>query len=93
MKKKTCHRPKQMPMSMYFFFLRKLAFENLFITIGDDLDYLDGEHCVFGELVEGWDILDKINNTICDGTHRPYQVHFHVIKAFFNGCKFILTFK
>jgi len=44
-----------------------------FLTLGDDLDYLDGEHCVFGELVEGWDILDKINNTICDGTHRPYQ--------------------
>ena len=41
---------------------------------GEDLDYLDGEHCVFGELVEGWDILDKVNETICDGEDRPYQV-------------------
>jgi len=44
-----------------------------FFTLDDDLDYLDGEHCVFGELVEGWDILDKINQTICDADNRPYQ--------------------
>jgi len=44
-----------------------------FFTLDDDLDYLDGEHCVFGELVEGWEILDKINQTICDADNRPYQ--------------------
>lgn len=44
-----------------------------FFTLGEDLDYLDGEHCVFGEIVEGWDTLDKMNSTICDGSNRPYQ--------------------
>jgi len=44
-----------------------------FVTLGDDLDYLDGEHCVFGEVVEGLDIVDKINLTICDKDNRPYQ--------------------
>ena len=46
--------------------------------LGEDLDYLDGEHCVFGEIVEGWDTLDKINSTICDGSNRPYQVRSHI---------------
>jgi len=44
-----------------------------FITLGEELDYLDGEHCVFGEVVEGEDVMSKINNTITDGTGRPYQ--------------------
>ncbi|KAJ7363665.1 Peptidyl-prolyl cis-trans isomerase-like 4 [Desmophyllum pertusum] len=44
-----------------------------FITLGDDLDYLDGVHTVFGEVVEGFDILDKLNEAICDDEHRPYQ--------------------
>jgi hypothetical protein len=46
------------------------------ILVGEDLDYLDGEHCVFGEIVDGWDTVDKMNNTICDGSKRPYQVRF-----------------
>ena len=44
--------------------------------LGEDLDYLDGEHCVFGEIVEGWETLNKINGTICDGSNRPYQVRY-----------------
>ena len=48
--------------------------------LGEDLDYLDGEHCVFGEIVEGWDTLDKINSTICDGSNRPYQVRSHTFE-------------
>jgi len=44
-----------------------------FITLGEELDYLDGEHCVFGEVVEGEEVMSKINNTITDGTGRPYQ--------------------
>jgi len=43
-----------------------------FLTLGDELDYLD-EHCVFGEVVEGEEVLSKINDTITDGTGRPYQ--------------------
>lgn len=44
-----------------------------FITLGDDLDYLDGQHTVFAEVVEGFDVLDKLNDAICDDEHRPYQ--------------------
>ncbi|KAL9969222.1 hypothetical protein ACROYT_G021415 [Oculina patagonica] len=44
-----------------------------FITLGDDLDYLDGVHTVFAEVVEGFDVLDKLNDAICDDDHRPYQ--------------------
>nr|CAG4648046.1 EOG090X0971 [Moina brachiata]SVE93113.1 EOG090X0971 [Moina brachiata] len=44
-----------------------------FITLGDNLDYLDKEHCVFGEVVEGLDTLLNINDAICDEKHIPYQ--------------------
>lgn len=44
-----------------------------FITLGDDLDYLDGVHTVFAEVVEGFEVLDKLNEAICDDEHRPYQ--------------------
>ena len=44
-----------------------------FITLGDDLDYLDGVHTVFAEVVEGFEILDKLNDAICDDDNRPYQ--------------------
>ncbi|KAK2570530.1 Peptidyl-prolyl cis-trans isomerase-like 4 [Acropora cervicornis] len=32
-----------------------------------------GQHTVFGEVVEGFEVLDKINDAICDDEHRPYQ--------------------
>lgn len=44
-----------------------------FITLGEDLIYLDEKHCVFGEVVEGFDTLEMINEVICDGDDRPYQ--------------------
>ncbi|XP_012282401.1 peptidyl-prolyl cis-trans isomerase sig-7 isoform X2 [Orussus abietinus] len=44
-----------------------------FITLGSDLQSLDGEHCVFGEIAEGLEIILKFNETICDDDHRPYQ--------------------
>jgi len=44
-----------------------------FITLDSDLDYLDEQHCVFGEIVEGLEILEKLNERICDDEHRPYQ--------------------
>ena len=44
-----------------------------FITLGENLDYLDKEHCVFGEVVEGLDTLLTINDAICDEQHVPYQ--------------------
>ncbi|XP_064627716.1 peptidyl-prolyl cis-trans isomerase-like 4 [Lineus longissimus] len=44
-----------------------------FVTLGDDLDYLDGVHTVFGEVAEGFDVLDQINEAIVDKeNHQPY---------------------
>ncbi|KAI7901989.1 cyclophilin-like domain-containing protein [Cokeromyces recurvatus] len=44
-----------------------------FITLGDDLDYLDGKYTLFGEVAEGFEVLDKINNAFCDEKGRPYR--------------------
>ncbi|XP_030767301.1 peptidyl-prolyl cis-trans isomerase-like 4 isoform X2 [Sitophilus oryzae] len=44
-----------------------------FITLGEDLTYLDGHHCVFGEVVEGMNVLEDINEIICDKDDRPYK--------------------
>uniref|UniRef100_A0A1B6EEJ4 peptidylprolyl isomerase n=2 Tax=Clastoptera arizonana TaxID=38151 RepID=A0A1B6EEJ4_9HEMI len=42
-----------------------------FITLGADLQSLD-EHCIFAEVVDGHDVLLKLNSAICDNQHRPY---------------------
>ncbi|KYN15232.1 PREDICTED: peptidyl-prolyl cis-trans isomerase-like 4 [Trachymyrmex cornetzi] len=44
-----------------------------FITLGSELQSLDSEHCVFGEITEGLEVILKFNETICDGDQRPYQ--------------------
>lgn len=44
-----------------------------FFTLGPDIDSLDGYHCVIGEVTEGHEVLRKLNDVICDETHRPYQ--------------------
>ncbi|XP_033342817.2 peptidyl-prolyl cis-trans isomerase sig-7 [Megalopta genalis] len=44
-----------------------------FVTLASELQSLDGEHCVFGEITEGLEIIFKLNETICDGDNRPYQ--------------------
>ncbi|KAJ9580460.1 hypothetical protein L9F63_024361 [Diploptera punctata] len=41
-----------------------------FITLGSDLQSLDSEHCVFGEVAEGMDVLRKLNKVKCDSNHR-----------------------
>lgn len=46
-----------------------------FLTLSDaGLEALDGEHCVFGEVAEGWEVVDKLNEVISDDDHRPFQV-------------------
>lgn len=44
-----------------------------FITLAPDLTYLDAQHCVFGEVTEGFETLRLLNEAICDNEHRPYQ--------------------
>lgn len=44
-----------------------------FVTLGERLEYLDGQHTVFGEVAEGADVLGKINEAYCDKEGRPFQ--------------------
>ncbi|KAE9620830.1 hypothetical protein Lal_00019697 [Lupinus albus] len=44
-----------------------------YITLRDDLDYLDGKHTVFGELAEGLETLTRINEAYVDEKSRPYK--------------------
>nr|XP_043627936.1 peptidyl-prolyl cis-trans isomerase CYP59 [Erigeron canadensis] len=44
-----------------------------YITLRDDLDYLDGKHTVFGEVAEGLETLSRINEAYVDGKNRPYK--------------------
>ncbi|KIK08094.1 hypothetical protein K443DRAFT_672977 [Laccaria amethystina LaAM-08-1] len=44
-----------------------------FITLGDQIDYLDGKHSVFGHVVEGLDTLDKMNEIFVDQDGRPLK--------------------
>lgn len=45
-----------------------------FITLrSEDMDYLLKHHSIFGEVVEGFDILSKFNQLYCDADGRPYQ--------------------
>ncbi|KAF5321447.1 hypothetical protein D9619_000228 [Psilocybe cf. subviscida] len=44
-----------------------------FITLGDNIDYLDGKHAVFGHVVEGLDTLDKMNEMFVDQDGRPFK--------------------
>ncbi|GMP55159.1 hypothetical protein CsSME_00020063 [Camellia sinensis var. sinensis] len=44
-----------------------------YITLRDGLDYLDGKHTVFGEIAEGHETLQRINEAYVDDTSRPYK--------------------
>ena len=44
-----------------------------FITMGDNLDYLDGRYTVFGKVAEGMDVLEKINGAYTDSSFRPFK--------------------
>ena len=42
-----------------------------FIVTADEAPWLDGKHTVFGQVVEGEDVLDNLNNTPTGGADRP----------------------
>ncbi|XP_004498355.1 peptidyl-prolyl cis-trans isomerase CYP59 [Cicer arietinum] len=44
-----------------------------YITLRDDLDYLDGKHTVFGEVAEGFETLTRINEAYADEKGRPFK--------------------
>ncbi|KAF9163151.1 Peptidyl-prolyl cis-trans isomerase cyp6 [Mortierella sp. AD010] len=44
-----------------------------FITMADNLDYLDGRYTIFGKVAEGMDVLEKINGAFTDSKFRPFK--------------------
>lgn len=52
---------------------RRLAASQFIITLGENLDYLDGKAAIFGKVVEGFDVLEKINDAFIDDRGRPLK--------------------
>lgn len=44
-----------------------------FITLADNITYLDGKHAVFGHVVEGLETLDQLNEVFTDQSGRPLK--------------------
>ncbi|XP_071439279.1 peptidyl-prolyl cis-trans isomerase-like 4 isoform X2 [Hetaerina americana] len=51
----------------------RMVGSQFFFTLGDELHSLDDEHCVFGEVTEGFDVLIQIKEVICDEAHHPFR--------------------
>ncbi len=49
----------------------RLAASQFIVTLGEDTDYLDGKAAIFGKVVEGFDVLEKINGAITDKEGHP----------------------
>jgi peptidyl-prolyl cis-trans isomerase-like 4 len=49
----------------------RLAGSQFLVTLGDNTDYLDGKAAIFGKVVEGFDVLEKINDAIADERGHP----------------------
>lgn len=52
---------------------QRLAGSQFLITLGDNLDYLDGKAAIFGKVVEGFDVLERINEAFIDDRGRPLK--------------------
>ena len=51
----------------------RLAGSQFIITLGDNIDYLDGKAAPFGTVVEGFDTLEKINDAFTTSNGRPLK--------------------
>jgi peptidyl-prolyl cis-trans isomerase-like 4 len=51
----------------------RLAGSQFIITLGDNIDHLDGKAVIFGKVVEGFDTLEKINDAFTDSKGRPLK--------------------
>lgn len=49
----------------------RLAASQFIVTLADDTDFLDGKAAIFGKVVEGFDVLEKINEAIVDDKGHP----------------------
>lgn len=52
---------------------KDLNASQFYITCGENLDSLDEKHTIFGQLAEGYEVLDKISEAFCDDAGRPLQ--------------------
>lgn len=52
---------------------QRIVASQFLITLDDNLDYLDGKAAVFGKVVEGFDILEKVNQAFTDDRGRPLK--------------------
>ncbi|KAF7638153.1 Peptidyl-prolyl cis-trans isomerase [Meloidogyne graminicola] len=44
-----------------------------FITLADELDFLDGKHCIFGQVAEGLETVTKLNEELVNEENKPYR--------------------
>ena len=51
----------------------RLAASQFTVTLDDNLDYLDGKAAIFGKVVEGFDVLEKVNMAFIDDRGRPLK--------------------
>ncbi|GAB7344315.1 hypothetical protein MBLNU457_2180t1 [Dothideomycetes sp. NU457] len=51
----------------------RIASSQFIITLGDNIDQLDGKAAVFGAVVEGFDALEKINSAFVDDKGIPLK--------------------
>ncbi|KAL2884994.1 Peptidyl-prolyl cis-trans isomerase-like 4 [Ceratocystis lukuohia] len=49
----------------------RLAGSQFIVTLGDETDFLDGKAAIFGKVVEGFDVLEKINGVFTDSKGHP----------------------
>lgn len=52
---------------------QRLVGSQFLVTLGDDIDYLDGKAIIFGSVAEGFDTLEKINDAFTDSKGRPLK--------------------
>ncbi|CAG5171491.1 uncharacterized protein ALTATR162_LOCUS7333 [Alternaria atra] len=51
----------------------RFAGSQFIITLGQNIDYLDGKAAIFGTVVEGFDTLEKINTAYIDDQGQPLK--------------------
>lgn len=44
-----------------------------FVTVSDNLPFLNGRHTIFGEVVSGYDVVERIAQVRTDGQDRPLE--------------------